>query len=381
MDAYLPALPALGRDLDASPSAVQLTLTSCMLGLAAGQLLVGPLSDVLGRRRPLLVGLTVFTLASLACALAPSVWLLIALRLVQGLAGAAGIVIARAVARDWFAGAELARFFGLMLVVSGTAPIVAPIVGAGLQHLTSWRGVFVGLCVIGGLLLAAAAAWLPESLPVERRHPAELDRTLSVVGHLLRDRVFLGYTLACGLAFAAMVAYIAGSPFVIQDIYGVSPVVFSLVFAANAIGIIVVSRLGARFVRTLGARRLLAYGLVSSAAGGLGVLAAVVLDAGLGALLPCLFVVVASLGLVMPNATALALADHADRAGSASGLLGVVQFVLGAAVAPVVGVAGTGTAVPMGVAVASLGVGALLPFVFLTRTRRAHPRAGPGSLH
>jgi DHA1 family bicyclomycin/chloramphenicol resistance-like MFS transporter len=381
MDAYLPALPALGSDLDASPSAVQLTLTSCMLGLAAGQLLVGPLSDVLGRRRPLLVGLTVYAAASLLCALAPSVWPLIALRLVQGLAGAAGIVIARAVARDRFAGAELARFFGLMLVVSGAAPIVAPVLGAGLQHLTSWRGVFVGLCVIGGLLFAATVAWLPESLPPARRHPAELGRTFGVVGRLLHDRVFLGYTLSCGLAFAAMVAYIAGSPFVLQDIYGVSPAVFSLVFAANAIGIMVASRLGARFVRTLGARRLLAYGLLSCAAGGLGVLVTVLLDAGLGALLPCLLVVVASMGLVMPNATALALADHADRAGSASGLLGVVQFVLGAAAAPFVGVAGTGTAIPMGVAVAALAVGSLLPFFFLTRTRPADPRAHPGSVH
>jgi DHA1 family bicyclomycin/chloramphenicol resistance-like MFS transporter len=268
-----------------------------------------------------------------------------------------------------------------MLVVSGAAPIVAPVLGAGLQHLTSWRGVFVGLCVIGGLLFAATVAWLPESLPPARRHPAELGRTFGVVGRLLHDRVFLGYTLSCGLAFAAMVAYIAGSPFVLQDIYGVSPAVFSLVFAANAIGIMVASRLGARFVRTLGARRLLAYGLLSCAAGGLGVLVTVLLDAGLGALLPCLLVVVASMGLVMPNATALALADHADRAGSASGLLGVVQFVLGAAAAPFVGVAGTGTAIPMGVAVAALAVGSLLPFFFLTRTRPADPRAHPGSVH
>jgi DHA1 family bicyclomycin/chloramphenicol resistance-like MFS transporter len=371
IDAYLPALPALGRDLSASASEVQITLTACLLGLAGGQLVAGPLSDVLGRRRPLIVGLVAFTVASIACALAPSVWLLVAMRLVQGIAGAAGIVIARAVARDWFEGTALARFFGLLMIVTGLAPILAPILGAQLLHFTSWRGVFVGLAGIGGLLLVGAAVWLPESLPAGERRSAGLRPTFRVFRELLADRPFLGYALSCGFPFAAMFAYIAGSPFVLQDIYGISPQEYSLVFGMNALGLVVAGQLGAALVHRVGPRRLLAHGLVGGAAGSAGLIASVAGHAGLPGVLPALFVVVAYTGLINPNASALALADHASAAGSASALLGVAQFVIGAAAAPIVGAAGTHTAVPMTVVIAVLSFAALLPFGLLTRQRRS----------
>ncbi len=376
IDAYLPALPALGRDLDASASEVQLTLTACLLGLAAGQLLAGPLSDVLGRRRPLLVGLVVFTVTSVLCALAPSVWVLIAMRLLQGIAGAAGIVIARAVARDWFEGTALVRFFAILMIVTGIAPILAPILGAQLLHFTSWRGIFVGLAAIGGLLFVGAGIWLPESLPRENRRSAGLGPTFRVFRELLADRVFVGYALSCGFPFAAMFAYIAGSPFVLQEIYGVSPEAFSLVFGLNALGLIVASQLGAVLVKRVSARSVVACGLVVGAAGGIGLVASIVGDAGLPGVLTALFVVVSSIGLVLPSATALALTDHASAAGSASALLGVAQFVIGAVTAPIVGVAGTQTAIPMAVAIAVLSMAALVPFALLTRGPRRLQRLG-----
>ena len=367
MDAYLPALPELGYDLDASASATQATLTACLIGLGAGQLLAGPLSDSLGRRRPLLVGLAAFTAASVLCALAPSIWTLITLRLLQGIAGGAGIVIARAVARDLFSGSALARYLALMMTAANVAPVLAPLIGAQFLHFTSWRGVFVAVGIFGAALLAGAAARLAESLPRERRHPAGLARTSATFRRLLADSSFVGYLLCCGLPFAAMFAYIAGSPFVLQDIHGLSATEFSLVFAVNSIGIMAASRLSAALVRRVSPRRVLAAGLIACAVGSLGVLLAVVLDAGLAGLLPPLFVMVSSVGLALPNATALALADHEREAGSASALVGVGQFVTGAAVAPLVGVAGPGTALPMAILIAICGTAALLPFALLTR--------------
>ncbi len=370
IDAYLPALPALGRDLDASASEVQITLTACLLGLAGGQLLAGPLSDVLGRKRPLLVGLVAFTAASVACAVAPTVWLLSAMRLVQGIAGAAGIVIARAIARDWFEGKALVRFFALLMVVTGAAPILAPVIGAQLLHFTSWRGVFVGLAGVGALLLVGSAAWLPETLPPAERRSAGLGATFRVFGDLLSDRQFVGYALSCGFPFAAMFAYIAGSPFVLQEIYGISAQEYSLVFGVNALGLVVASQLGGWLVRHVSERSLLTAGLGGIAAGSAALVASVEGGAGLPGVLPSLFVVVSFVGLVLPNATALALAEHASAAGSASALLGVAQFVIGAATAPLVGAAGSGTATPMAVEIAVLAFVALVPFAVLTRSRR-----------
>lgn len=367
IDMYLPSLPTLSRDLSASASAAQLTLSACLLGLALGQVIAGPLSDTLGRRRPLLFGLGAYALASLLCAVAPSVNVLIALRLVQGVAGASGIVIARAIVRDRYTGIAAARFFSRLMLVSGIAPIAAPLIGGLLLRFTSWRGVFIVLAIVVTLVLLAAAAGLAESLPPDRRQSGELRTTLATFRRLLVDRAFVGYALSCGLAFAAMFSYISGSPFVIQDIYGLSPQAFSLIFGTNALGIGIVGQISGRLVGRVSPRRLLAGGLTATAVGGAALLLMVIGHAGLVGILPALFVMVASIGMVLPNATALALADHPRTAGSASALLGVLQFAIGAAAAPLVGVAGPGTALPMALVIALLGISALMTFALLGR--------------
>ena len=355
IDMYLPALPALGRGFGVSAAQVQLTLSACLLSLALGQLVAGPLSDALGRRRPLLVGVAAYTVASLLCVLAPSVGALVAVRFVQGLAGAAGIVIARAVVRDRYAGVAAARYFSLLMLVNGLAPILAPVIGGQLLRVTSWRGVFVVLAAIGALLLLATASGLDETLAPADRHTGGLPATLATFRRLLADRFFVGYALSSGLSFAAMFAYIAGSPFVLQDIYGLSPQLFSLVFGVNALGIMAASQINGRLVDRAPLPRLLAVGLAMTALGGIAVLAAVLGHVGLIGVTPALCVVVSSQGIVLPNATSLALSGHPRTAGSASALLGVLQYVIGAAAAPLVGVGGTATALPMAAVIAALG--------------------------
>jgi MFS transporter, DHA1 family, multidrug resistance protein len=359
MDMYLPGLPSMARDLSAPAWAAQLTITASMVGLAGGQLVAGPISDALGRRRPLLAGLAAYMAASLLCAMAPTIWLLLLFRVIQGAAGAAGIVIARAIVRDLHTGVAAARTFALLMLVNGLAPILAPLIGGELLHVTDWRGIFVVLAAIGALLLLAAWAMLAETLAPAARHGGGIAATLRIFRGLAGDREYIGYALAMGLAFGAMAAYIGGSPFVLQDIYGVSPQVFSLLFALNAGGIVVASQVGRALVDRLGPRALLNAGVSMSALGGLGVLASVLLDIGLIALLPSFFVLVASIGLVFPNATALALADHPQTAGSASAGLGLSQFAIGALAAPLAGVGGSHTALPMAIVMATLPVAGL----------------------
>lgn len=369
LDMYLPGLPALARDLAASATQAQLTLTGCLVGLALGQLVVGSISDSTGRRPPLLIGLAAYSLTSLVCAMVPSAPALIAVRFVQGVAGGAGIVIARAIARDHYSGIPLARFFSVLMLVNGSAPVLAPIIGGLLLALGNWRASFFLLALIGAVLLVVAAAGLPESLPPDRRREGGLAETLVTFRDLLADRRFRGYALACGLAFGGMFTYIAGSPFVLEGIYGLSAQGFSLVFASNAIGIVTAGQVSTRLVVRLGPARLLAGGLVMGFVGGLGLLTAVLAGAGLPAIVAALFVVVSSVGLVFPNATALALADHSRVAGSASALLGLTQFVIGAAVAPLAGVAGALTALPMALVICTCGAAALLSFAVAVRPR------------
>jgi DHA1 family bicyclomycin/chloramphenicol resistance-like MFS transporter len=359
MDMYLPGLPAMARDLSAPAWAAQLTITTSMLGLAGGQLVAGPISDTLGRRRPLLAGLAAYMAASVLCALAPNVWMLLVLRLVQGCAGAAGIVIARAVVRDLHTGVEAARFFAMLMLVAGLAPILAPLVGGQLLHVTDWRGIFVVLAAIGAALLLAAWWLLAETVSERDRHGGGLVATIHVFGGLVRDRPFMGYVLSAGLTFAAMATYISGSPFVLQDIHGVSPQLFSLLFAINAGGIMLASQFSRKLVGRHGPRRLLDAGVAIGAAGGVGVLVSVVAGLGLAGLLPCLFVMVSSIGLVLPNSAALALADHPRTAGSASALLGLAQFAIGALAAPLAGVGGSHTALPMAIVMAVLPLAGL----------------------
>jgi DHA1 family bicyclomycin/chloramphenicol resistance-like MFS transporter len=359
MDMYLPGLPTLTRELGASASTGQLTLTGCMLGIAAGQLFTGPLSDSLGRRRPLLAGLVGYIAASLACAAAPSIWTLIVLRFIQGTLGGAGVVIARAVVRDLFSGRGAARVFALLMLVMGVAPVFAPLIGGQALAVTSWRGIFVVLAAIGVPLLLATALWLPETLPPERRHGGGLSATTRTFGRLLGDRSFIVPATSFSLACAVLFAYIAGSSFVLEDVHGVSPQAFSLVFAVNSAGLVGMSQLGARFVGRVGPEVLLRYALFGVAAGSICVVVVTITHAGLAPLLISLFVIVSFDGLVFPNATAVSLEGQQRALGSASALLGMGQFGVGALIAPLVGVAGSHDALPMALLIGTCGLAAL----------------------
>ena len=346
IDMYLPGLPGLAADLSASPSQAQLTLTAFLVGLAVGQLVAGPLSDRLGRRRPLVVGVLLYAVASLGCALAGDIGMFALLRVLQGLGGAAGVVISRAVIRDHFEGSIAARAFAFAMLVNGLAPILAPIVGAQLLPVAGWRGIFLVLAAIGVALLAVILARLPESLPPERRRSGALGGVVRGYAGLLRDRPFMGHVLTVALAFSAMFGYISASPFMIQELYGQSPQTFSLLFGLNALGLVTATQLSGLLVMRVGPRRILRTGLLSGALGGGVLVAAAVSGAGLWAVAAGFFLVVASYGAIAPNATALALADHAHHAGSASAVMGAIQFLVASLMAPLVGLGDAGSAVP-----------------------------------
>jgi MFS transporter, DHA1 family, multidrug resistance protein len=374
IDMYLPAFPELAHEFDASASVVQLTLTACVAGLALGQLLVGPLSDRFGRRLPLIATLITYAAASLLCSFAPSVVVLMALRFVQGLAGAGAVVIVGAVVRDLYSGAAAARLFSSLIMVMGLAPILAPLAGAQVLALTSWRGIFLVLALLSALIAALVAVGLGETLAQERRSTRGLGHTLQTMRALLRDRWFVGHALAGALGFGALFAYVAGSPFVLQGIYGVSPQLYSVLFAMNGVGLIAASQVNARLVVRFGPERMLHAGLLGIAAAS-GTLLAVGLTGGLGvgAVLVPMFVVVSSLPFVLPNSMALALTDHAAVAGTASALLGASQFLISALVAPLVGAGGTQSAVPMGATMTVFALAALVTRHVAAGTRRTSP--------
>ncbi|MGW4345138.1 multidrug effflux MFS transporter [Streptomyces sp. NPDC004690] len=377
MDMYLPSLPEVTRSLHAPAATVQLTLTACLAGMALGQLVVGPMSDRWGRRRPLLAGLAVYVLATALCALAPNVETLVAFRLAQGLAGAAGIVIARAVVRDLYDGVAMARFFSTLMLISGVAPIVAPLIGGQILRITDWRGVFVVLTVVGALLGAVVWTKLPETLPPADRHDGGVRQALGGMRRLLADRVFTGYMIAGGFAFASLFAYISASPFVIQEIYGASPQTFSLLFGLNSVGLVVVGQINGKvLVGRVRLDRVLAVGLVVVilAATALLLMATGAFGAvGLAPVAAALFVLMSAMGVTMPNTQALALMRTKHSAGAASALLGTTSFLVGAVASPLVGVAGEHTAVPMAVVQLVAAVAALGCFVGMCRPWDAAP--------
>jgi MFS transporter, DHA1 family, multidrug resistance protein len=360
IDFYLPGLPQLTSDLGAHASTGQLTLTACLLGIAVSQVFAGSISDSLGRRRLILIGLGAYLAVSLLCALAPSIWVLIGLRLAQGAAVGIGYVVARAIVRDLYSGAAAARIFALLVLISGVAPVLAPLIGSGFLLFTSWRGIFVALAAFSALLLLVAVARLPETLPAHLRHEPGLAAKIRVFEGLIADRRFFPYAVSGSLAFAAMFAYIAGSPFVLENVYGLSPQAYGLVFGANSAALVVCAQISSRLVAEVGPRRLLSAGLVAMSAGGVGMLLVVGLGAGLVPLLACLVVAIGAIGLIVPNATALALAHQQHAAGSASALFGFGQFGVGAIAAPLVGIAGSHDALPMVLAIAVCALGALL---------------------
>jgi DHA1 family bicyclomycin/chloramphenicol resistance-like MFS transporter len=359
IDMYLPSFPAIARELGTTPSSVEVTAAVYFIGLAVGQAGYGPIADRLGRKPPVYFGLVLFALAAIGCAMASSVRALIALRVLQALGGCAEMVVARAMVRDCFDQRDSIRVLSLLLLVMGVAPILAPLIGGQLLVHFGWRSVFVALAAYALACLVAVKLRLPESLPPERRHRHSLAEVAGVYGMLLRDRAFVGYALCGGLVIAGMFGYIAGSPFVFIDLFGVAPERYGLIFGTNAIGIIGSSQINGQLARRVAPRAVLRTVLPVTAAAGV----VLVSDAytglgGFAGILAPLFLCVSSVGFVLPNTTVLAMAPHGRIAGSASAVLGTTQFLLGAMAGGLVSAFNNGTAVPLAMVVAGCGIGA-----------------------
>ena len=370
MDLYLPVLPGLAADLRSTTSAAQLTLTTCLIGLAAGQLIAGPLSDRYGRRRPLLVGLTFYTAASALCAFSTTIELLVAFRLLQGIAGGVGLVIAQAAGRDLYSGARLNRYYGRIVVLSGLAAVVAPIIGGLLALAMEWRGFFVLLAGIGVVVTAVVAVGFGETLAAESRVTGGLRQTFAHLGTLANDRLFAGATVASSLTSAAYFGYLAAAPFVLQDVYGLEPTQFAVVFAINAAGFAGFGFLAGRAAERWTERRVFAVGLALIGLGAAGLVAAAGIRVPLALVVAAFFLVSAGAATVSPPSTTLALIDHPQYAGTASSVLGLSRFGAGAVAAPLVGLAGSFSLVPLAWVIAGTSAAAVAVFASLVLPRR-----------
>ena len=371
MDLYLPVLPSLAGDLGAGTSAAQLTITACLVGLAAGQIIAGPLSDRFGRRRPLVVGVTLYVAASLACAFSPSIEVLIAARLLQGLAGATGVVIAQAAGRDLYSGPALVRYYGRLTVLAGTAAIVGPLVGGQLARVTDWRGIFVFLAAVGAAILLAVLVLFRESLPVEARTAGGLSDFGANVRVLLVDRRFLGAALTISFLNGAVFAYLSGATFVLQGIYHLTPQQYSYAFGLGSLAYVLSGFVSGRLSERWSSGGTLALGLTLAIAGGAGILASALADLPLWVILCSIVVLTSGVAASTPPATALALADYARMAGTAASLLGLGRYAFGAVAAPLVGLAGEHTAVPLGVVALTCAVLAAASYLLSHRGQSA----------
>ncbi|HEX6326740.1 MAG TPA: multidrug effflux MFS transporter [Jiangellaceae bacterium] len=370
IDTYLPAFPAIADDLAAAESAVQLTLTGTLIGIAAGQLLVGPVSDQLGRRRPLIGAVTVHVIVSVLCAVAPNVAILGVLRVLQGMAAAAGAVIAMAVVRDLFAGVSGVTMLSRLMLVTGVAPILAPTVGAQLLRFTDWRGIFWVLAAIGAVLIAIVTIGLRETLPPEGRRHGGVHDTVRTYGRLIRERTFIGLMLTGGLMMGALFAYISGSSFVMQEVYGLSEQDYGLMFGINSVGLVLATQINAKIAVRYGPHRVVTGGVMVATIAAAALLVNAVTGAfGLAGIVVPLFAILSMVGFTLPNVPILALANHGRSAGTAAGLIGASNFAFGAMTAPLVGAMGTSSAVPMAAVMLVATAGSLTALLFVVRPR------------
>lgn len=370
IDFYLPAFPAMAQAFATDEQHVQTTLAAYFLGLSIGQLAYGPVADRFGRRKPLLFGVALFTVASLACAFAPNLDTLILARFVQALGGCAGMVLSRAIVSDKCDAVASAKVFSQLMLVMGLAPILAPMLGGVLVNLAGWQSIFLTLSLFSAACLLAVGMGLPESLPAHiPRQP--LSGALRQYFRLLSDRVFLGHALTGGIAIAGMFAYIAGSPFVFIKLYGVPAEHYGWFFGANAAGFILVAQVNARLLAKRGPAFLLVRAVWMYLAAGLVLLGvAATRPTPLWPLLVPLFVCIASLGCIIPNASACAMNGQGARAGSASALMGCLQFSVAAGAAALVGLLHDGSAVPMAMVISLCGA-LVVSVALLTRYLQA----------
>lgn len=379
IDMYLPALPKIASDLLTTESTIQLTLSGTVLGLGLGQLLVGPLSDAVGRRAPLIVGTLIHVVASVLCLLAPTVELLTVARVLQGLGASAGAVLALAVVRDLYTDRAAATLLSRLILVMGVSPVLAPTLGSALLRWTHWRGVFVALALLGAVIAVAASVALAETLPKSQRVPLRVKETARTYGGLLTDRTFIGLILVAGLAMAGLFAFVSGGSFVFQQQYGLSQQQFGLMFGASAVWLIAATQLNARLMRRYEPHQVLvAASVCASLAGAVLFVASATGIGGMFGVAVSVWAVLFFAGLVLPNAPAVALSAHGETAGTAASLLGAVQFGVGAAISPVVGLLGN-NALAMGtVMFAGLTLAALV-LVLVARPWRVVPVAGAAS--
>ncbi|MBX7451146.1 multidrug effflux MFS transporter [Mycolicibacterium sp. 3033] len=370
IDMYLPALPRIADELSVSSSVAQLTLTGTLAGLALGQLIIGPLSDSLGRRKPLIGGIVLHMLASLLCLFAPNIAVLGVARGLQGVGAAAGMVVAIAVVGDLYKDNVAATVMSRLMLVLGVAPVLAPSLGAAVLLHASWHWVFAALVVIAGGLLVMAVLALPETLPVVHRRPLKIGGIARTYVELLRDTRFVILVLVAALGMSGLFAYIAGASFVLQGRYGIDQTAFALVFGAGAIALIGSTQFNVVLLRRFSPQQIMVWALAAASLFGVVFVALAAAHVGglLGFVVP-VWAILAAMGLVIPNAPAVALTRHPDASGTAAALLGAVQFGLGAAVAPVVGVLGNDELAMA--AVMSIGVVIALVALLMTGAHRA----------
>ncbi|MGG4201811.1 multidrug effflux MFS transporter [Peribacillus frigoritolerans] len=376
VDMYLSSFPEIMRFFDTNASMVQASLTSALLGLSLGQIIIGPLSDVHGRRKPLLFSMILFFISSVGCAISSNVEVFIVLRFIQGFSASAGLVIARAIIRDMYDGVELTKFFALLTTITSVTPLLSPLAGSAVISFTSWIGVFIFTGIVG-IYLTIMTVWkMKETLSVENRISSNFKGLLKNYKTLLQDRKFMGYGLASGVLFGGCFAYISGSPFIYQNIYGVSPHMFSILFALNGISLM----LGAQLVKRLAERttphKIFLIGLLSSFVSSLAVLIVVLSHGPLAALVISLFLSNVALGIIGPISFTLAIESQGHIAGSASALLGILPFLLGSITSPLVGIAGEYSAIPLGVIIFATSLLAVFFNAVLIRNPKAVPASG-----
>ncbi|WP_422117546.1 multidrug effflux MFS transporter [Brachybacterium sp. UNK5269] len=374
-DMYIPAFPQVASDLATTASAMQLTITAFFLGTASGQIVAGPLSDRIGRRGPLLIGIVLCLLASIGCALAPSVELLLVMRILQGIGGGFGMVLGRAVLIDMTDGPELFRIMNVMQGVGGVAPIVAPLLGGIILLVGQWREIFVVIAVMSLLSLLGVLFLIPESLPHSRRHSGGFRTFLHNCRVLLGRRIFVSYLLVNAFSAFALMAYVSASSFVVQSMLGHSSTTYSISFAINSCGMMALSLLSARLTRTIHPRSIIRVGLIIVSLGAFALLiGSLFLDTPAWIVFPAFFLTVAPQGMIFGNGGALASNEAREFAGTGSAMLGLGFSFSASIAAPLVGIAGTHSALPMAIAMV---VGCLISAVFFVVAGRG---SGAGQL-
>ena len=367
IDMYLPSFPEIAEDLNAHVSLVQMSLTACLIGLAVGQIVVGPLSDAHGRRKPLIISTLLFALSSVLCALAPNIEMLIVARFLQGFTASAGVVLSKAVVSDVFTGRELTKFFALLMVINAVAPMLAPIAGGAILVLpfAGWETIFYFLGLLGFIMVMIVAFRLPETLPVENRLPSSIKSSVGTMGSLFKTRPFIGYALVVGLIHGGSFAYVAGTPFVYQEIYHVSPQVFSVLFGINGIAMILGSYIIGKFGGVVSEHRLLKVAVLVAVTATFMLLIMTIIQGPLATLVISIFVYMIAIGMIFTSSFTLAMEGQGRRAGSASAVVGMLPLVIGALVSPLVGLNET-SAVPMGAILFGTSVLGCIAFVTLT---------------